>query len=1501
MKKGEREIDPVLGTQGKKISGKVRKVLNTRLLAWTLIVLAIVGPAVYLIFRWQISHTAKAIRDQAEAYCKEEKWPQAADYYFRYLELNPHDSQARIQLAETYARAFPGSRRRDRTIDLFYQALGVAPPEQQARLRRQLGDLLLQSGVALINQQYPEKARPRFAAAETEARSLLTADSKDPAAWRILAFSLVEQYKLGSRSTQSKAKETVAGVFEQAVKRNPNHIELSSTLAEIYRKYTDLLDPDQKTLSEADRARLADSVMERMVAAASQNPEAHLARYRYRMQYKLPQAEEDLREALARGPKNPEVLLTAADHARREALSLALGNTKNEEIQKGLAKARDYYERAIEAAPQDARGYLDSGEVCLELHQPDQAVEVWQRGLKQCRKVEDLFRLNSRLAEILMDQGHLEQAERSLRAMQQVRKNLDPAAPPKIKASIERLCDLRQAKLLLRRHEVREAMPLLKSVARGPRSTPDEFQQTLQAWQLLGEAYTDWKQGDRAASAYEEATRLQPQNVLLRITAAQAWANAGRPEMTIRHCHQALALRKAPEIWLMLSQALFRQQMRLPQEERNWEPFQKAIAAAEESEQQPSLKDPWRLQLLKLEFALITAEGEDQRQERIREAAEALQGLENQYPESTALLQSLVPAYERLGRSADADRILAKLEHFKDQPTADFYLLQARILAGRRQPDQAREALQAGLKSLPPEQQAPLREAILRIDTLQGRSDQVRNQLKKWCEQSPADPEPVLRLAEYALANGDWKELEACEEQFRQREGADSISARYYEAQRLLGQAKSADDPNLIQAAAAQDSVQKERPQWPAAFVLNGMVLEAEGSISQAAEAYQDAIRLGENNPAVFERLVTLLSRLDRPQEANRYLAILQNSVAAPASLAGLEMDLALRQGELDQALHIARRNAQQHLEDAFAQLWLGQVLQVNGQKTEAEKAFREAMRLAPQNPRVISRLLSFYLNTDQRDRANEVFASVKADQKLPELEKCRLLAENYELFGDRQQAEKYYREAAEKDPDPDTGQFSLAMFLLRTGGTAEEAEAERWARDTLQRNPQFGRARRLLAQILIDRGGEKEWREAEKLLSTTEVGGSGSSLDQQMEILSLLRRGGTENFKKAQRLLEKRIADPRLVSASDRLILARTLELQGKPDEARQQLLRLVQQAKPRPVHLAVYVDFLLRHERVKEAEEWVQKLEQAAPDDFGTVAVRARWLAANGQPAEIEPLVDGAATRILNKPPKRSQADEAQFCLQVGNLYAALEHYPSAEQWFRRVKELLPERYEPLALVLAQQNRVAEAIALCSTAAAADASSSPAATLTLIFLSSKPTAEDFQKAEPVFAKALNNHPQDTAFLRQLANVRVVEQRTDEAVALYQKVLQLQPHDVLSLNNLATLLSEVPSRRKEGLKYIDEAIRFAGPQPMLLDTKAMLLFHEKQWQDAAALLQQASALPEADPRYAFHLALAYQRAGEKDKAREALARAQKGQLNRKILTPMDRQLLSELEQKLKP
>ena len=910
-----------------------------------------------------------------------------------------------------------------------------------------------------------------------------------------------------------------------------------------------------------------------------------------------------------------------------------------------------------------------------------------------------------------------------------------------------------------------------------------------------------------------------------------------------------------------------------------------------------------RLKMLELNYIDLRGEEQGDRKTANQTAVKKLREVEAASAGSPSQILELIFAYERFGYNADADRLLKEYEKMTDQPATSL-LARARLATIRKDYEQARQVLQTGISKVNPEERKTLQKQLIQLFILEGRFEDANQELQQILKDREADPskpsEPVIlafitQLVEHALEKQDIGEAKRWEDELRNIEGVDGSLWRYYKARRLLAEAGGVYDPKLTEAEKLQAEILTLRPSWSSAHILNALILQRRGKYEQAVEAYQAAIRLGERKLAVFESLVMLLYKLERFREAEKYLVQLQDQVPASSILTSLELADATRQGKWTQAIELARQGVARRPQDPMAYIWLGRVLLAGNNKAEAEATFREALQHAPADPSVYYALLSFYVQTDQKDKALETITQITDNKQIPNADRNLLLAQGYDLLQDHDKAKASYGELAKSAEDTAADQTKLANQLVRQDPEA----AEKALRRALQLEPLYSPARRLLAQILVDRGGEKEWQEAIALMDGVSVNERNDPLNQSLQATLLARRGGRDNLEKARQIVEKLIKDSKDGSARDLQLLAKIYEAEGKWPEARERLLELVSRPTVSSAYLIIYVDMLLRHGLPGEAEPWLKKLESTAPDSLDAMAVRTRWLQSQGRSKEIEPLVEKLAEKLLQIIPKNPR-DEADLCLRIGNIYTAVKMHSAAERWYRRIQEKDPDKYEPLAISLAHQGKMGDAIRLCLTAAEQDQSPRPVLTLVLLLGTGNPTDADFELAEPLLTKAKDTSGKNPDILNAIANVRILQQRLKDAADLYQEVLKLRPKDVVTMNNLATVLAEQPNGSREGMRYVEQAIALVGPQPGLLDTKGMLLVFADKAEEAVPLLEMATAAPNADPRYYFHLAVAYLRTGDIEKARSSLKRAYDGDLTGQILTPGDKKLLAELEQSLK-
>ena len=1479
--------EPIADPHGKAKRNQ-RRVLNVRLLVGTILVLGVGYAGAYGLRRVQLRRTAHAMLDRAETLIAEGKYLRASEYYFRYLRVEPHDAAVRRKLAETFDRGAVTARERGRAIELYYEAAAAAAAEDQPAIRCRLAVLLLDAGL--------------IEAAVEEAGALIQKDAADAVAWRVFAMGSYWSARIDARPSNRNSKESLGTLLETAVAKNPADPQLALALAYLYRETPRWLSEDKQALDEAARRKAADAIVDQLVSKAD-SPEAYLARHGYRRQYQLPGGQDDLQAALQRGPRNVVVLLAAAEQARLDARAAAAASEK--------AKASDeqamvYYQRAIEAAPQDERAYVGMGQIYFARGQADQAIATWQRGQQEThRKSVDLL---APLANALILQRRFDEAHAALADLDRLVEphfgqiqpsQKESAERLRFKESIRRVRDLLYGTLAAAEGKPWEAIPLLRRAAQDRVS--GDVAENLQAWRLVAACCEKLEEWDRAALAYEEAMALAPSDARFRLSAAMAWMAAERPDMARPHLTQLAAKLDTPDLWLQLAVVEYYCQMRILESARDWSAFDAAVKEAARPRPKQSLTDPWRLKLLEAGRVAATIAKTPHPEQASQTLSIIYRSAEKESPDNPAILKTLVLGYERAEAPADADRVLADLDRLRPNDP-ETPLLHAKLLSARKDYAAARKLLLDRLAQAKEEDKAVIRRELLQIGRDAAQPEQIEKDLLSFHAAEPDNPRWLCQLAHMALDAGRMDQVGEYQRKLRALEGPESVSANYFDAAERIARAASPDAIELAEAAELQARVVAQRSTWPDAHVLKGLIADRRGNWEQAIEAYEEAIRLGERRVAVFERLIALLDQFDRAAEADQYLAMLPREAADSTRLSLLGISLAPVHGQSDRVLEIARQGTQRRPNDPLARLWLAQMLLANGKTAEAESAARRAAELAPDDVRVLSGLLVFYGRSRQRDKIRWTLDEILHNAKLPAAQQAALAGQAYEVLAERENALAQYRRAVAAAPQDNHVNLLLAGFLLSQNDPGSLDEAETLLRAVVRRSPEISAARRLLAGLLAGRGGEEQWQEAQHLLVRWATTADPTPIDRQTEAMLLFRRGGRENLDTARQILESLVADARRSSVADRFWLARVYDTQGNAALARQQYLKLLDVKDPRPEHVAALVDLLLRQpgkESRDEAAAWLKKIEAATPDSLGVALLRARWLQAEGRGGEIEPLVEPLASRLAEKTEKSSPY-QAALALRVGSIYTTVGNLAAAERWHRRAWQQDHAQYASLTGVLAQQGRVKEAIEVCASAASDDPSARPVATLVTAVLSGPRSAKEYAAVETFVAAAAARRPDDPEIPFNMANLLTAQGRVDDAVRLYREVVRMRPKDAPALNNLATLLAERDETRAEGLELVGRAIAVRGPHPALVETRAMILLQQGKAEQAIPMLEELVAMPDCDARRRIHLAAAYVRSGDLHKADATLAAASQEELASQILVESDRKMLEDLKRKLK-
>jgi tetratricopeptide (TPR) repeat protein len=173
---------------------------------------------------------------------------------------------------------------------------------------------------------------------------------------------------------------------------------------------------------------------------------------------------------------------------------------------------------------------------------------------------------------------------------------------------------------------------------------------------------------------------------------------------------------------------------------------------------------------------------------------------------------------------------------------------------------------------------------------------------------------------------------------------------------------------------------------------------------------------------------------------------------------------------------------------------------------------------------------------------------------------------------------------------------------------------------------------------------------------------------------------------------------------------------------------------------------------------------------------------------------------------------------------------------------------------------------------------------------------------AESILQTILKNDSKCTEAASALATLLQVTGRSEEAVGLYQQVLQLQSDNLVAINNLAWILCEDQKKYEQALALAQRGLEKAPYDYVdLMDTRGMIYYRLGQYDKAVEDFTRCLKLyPEGTPALVtshLHLAKALVGLGQKDKSIEVLRQTLKLNNDFGGLSPAD---LTEAEHLLK-
>ncbi len=1341
--------------------------------------------------------------------------------------------------------------------------------------------------------------------------------------------------------------------LEIAVQANPGDPELAIPLAKLYRDPDNFqfLSPDQR--AEASKRdgkegeRLADQLIDELVENSHESGEALLTRYRYRTVFDISGRDEDLMHALEIAPENADVnyesgLFKLEKFADLQELSVERAPAgPDDESKTLLADAESFLTKTIRLQPKFINAYQFLGDVFVLQELPDKAIEIWRSGLQACenRSPTLFLKLINKLTDLEKYAEAAEsitQCDALLNQLEDVR-SMDRARRRQL-VEVRQSLYLLHATMLIKQGKHLEAAPLLRQVVNLDLS---RGQVVVSALQMLAGCYSAAGMDEAAADCIGRASQERPTDPELWSLAAAAWMKANRPDLAVEYFGKLTTAQPSTEDWLQLAVARQAIELAKPQPSRNWSELDLALSKAKQLAKEAESKEPVDPKTkLQLELFDVSSRLRTDGTFTPAEAKSRIDAVAEGAADDPQLIQRLMMFYEQLGSPEKADLLRQKLIDASGN-TSERFLAEANLLVTRGEMDAAKNLFQQALEVLPDVEKRRIEIALVELDLLRsGDAPKAVEELKKRWQRDRSDLSLLRRLALFSIYTGSIQlEPENWESDLPLIEEPGGSFATYLRAYRYLLKARnvaqSADRSqlkNLLESAAiAQKELNQLRPLWPVTHTLAGEIAEQylaispatqESRLIQAIDHYKTAMRLGERRPPVILKLVYLLFQKRQFIEANELLPMLgdpMNSLVVSA----LSQDIWINTNQVDRAVDLAKQMVDKRAkDDVNPLLCYGQVLVAKNDTKKAEEVFQQAITEGDQNSPARLLLYNLYLRTGEFDRAKQVmnvYLKLNGDS-ISEIDRKFIMAQNLEMVNDPQ-AEALFNEVMQMAPNDLNVLSRSAQYFARVGKSDE-------AIDILQRVRKLpgGKTpenRALLVTMLAERGTDSDWNQLEELLTDVNSSGDQQTAATRMyaALLSIKKAARNterqQNLAQALKLLEevKKDSNP---SASSHMAFAmiyhQLKNIASDPQQqatyAKEAVQHYVSAANANDAHsgqIRLAISFLLNQSMLDEAERLISKRvaeekKTAKIESLASLALQVRLLKKRDQQDRVQQQLNEyveSAKKIL--PVQRLP----ELYRAIGDACLNAELYSEADGWFKLGDDGSIEIIRKLSLSLMRQGKASVALRqvlelykpLMNSVANDPTNRSRRIFLIQLVSSLLTTAKDvpqsdFEIAEPVLTDAEQKFSDVASVCNAIATVRLIQGNRDLAIRWFRQALVSQPDNSVLLNNLATTLSEDPADAEEALKQIELAIKAFGCEtPALLDTKAMILFHNRP-QEAEQLLRELEH-QNADPRVPFHLAIVLNRLNKKSESREYYEKAIGRGLLEEVLTNTE---LSQLE-----
>ena len=288
---------------------------------------------------------------------------------------------------------------------------------------------------------------------------------------------------------------------------------------------------------------------------------------------------------------------------------------------------------------------------------------------------------------------------------------------------------------------------------------------------------------------------------------------------------------------------------------------------------------------------------------------------------------------------------------------------------------------------------------------------------------------------------------------------------------------------------------------------------------------------------------------------------------------------------------------------------------------------------------------------------------------------------------------------------------------------------------------------------------------------------------------------------------------------------------------------------------------------QRTKEAESEAKEILKRNPDDVPSRRLLGRIYLRSLGDVNVGSGQSEAANRAIEQFREINRLDpsDMESALWLARLYRLKNEHDKAEQVLRGILQTDPENepgVEQLTQLLMDEGKSSEAVSLLESIT----KRAPTPVLLDLLGDAYTQAHDLEKAEGAYRQAAEMDPSELSHQRGLGQTLLSEEKYAEALAVYQKLLDLMPDDSDLYLRVAQIYRELHQLNKAEENLV-KARQYAPGSLEVMYNEGMLYESQGRFEDAIRVLSDAvtgiKGQPTSMPSRRRSMAILYQQLGQ--------------------------------------